>query len=326
VGERAILVTGGAGFIGSHTCKQLRAAGFLPVAYDNLSIGDRTSVRWGPLVEADVIDARTFVDACGRYRPEAVIHFAASAYVGESVADPEKYYHNNVCGMLSVLSACRARGIGIVVFSSSCAVYGDARSPIDESAQFAPISPYGRTKRIGEEMLEDFADAYGLRYAALRYFNASGADPEGQLAERHNPETHLIPRAMLAAAGRIVHLEIYGDDYPTPDGTCVRDYIHVTDLSRAHVLALQRLLKGAPSLQVNLGGGVGSSVRQAIGAIERITSRKVPAVVRPRRPGDPPFLYANTALARRTLGFVPELSDLDSIVRTAAPSFGLSVS
>ena len=322
--ERSILVTGGAGFIGSHTCKRLRAEGFLPVAYDNLSTGNRRAVRWGPLVEADIADTAAVVEACERYRPKAAIHFAASAYVGESVADPEKYYRNNVSGTLSLLRGCREAGIEIVVFSSSCAIYGQVReAPVDERAPPAPVSPYGRTKLIGEQILQDCSDAYGMRYAALRYFNASGADPDGELGEWHDPESHLIPRALMAAAGRIERFEVYGDDYPTPDGTCVRDYIHVADLARAHVLALRRLLGGSGDLRLNLGAGRGASVRDVIAAIARVTGRKVPFVTKPRRPGDPPALFADIALARRTLGFVPELSDLDTIVRTAAPVFGL---
>jgi UDP-arabinose 4-epimerase len=324
VTEPSILVTGGAGFIGSHTCKRLRAEGFLPVAYDNLSTGNRRAVRWGPLVEADIADAAAVIAACERYRPEAAIHFAASAYVGESVAEPEKYYRNNVSGTLSLLRGCRQSGVEIVVFSSSCAIYGEVQAaPVDERAPPAPVSPYGRTKLIGEQLLQDFSGAYGMRYAALRYFNASGADPEGELGEWHNPETHLIPRALMASAGRIERLEVYGDDYATPDGTCVRDYIHVSDLARAHVLALRRLLDGSGDLRVNLGAGRGSSVMDVIDTIARVTGRKVPFVVKPRRPGDPPALFADISLARRTLGFAPELSDLDTIVRTAAPAFGL---
>jgi UDP-arabinose 4-epimerase len=327
VSERPILVTGGAGFIGSHTCKCLHAEGFLPIAYDNLCTGNRKAVRWGPLVEADIAETAAFAAACKRYGPEAVMHFAASAYVGESVADPEKYYRANVAGTLSILRACREAGVRHVVFSSSCAVYGDVgEAPVDEHAPLAPVSPYGRTKLIGEQIIHDYSEAYGMRYAVLRYFNACGVDPDGELGEWHDPETHLIPRALLAAAGRIERLEVYGIDYATPDGTCVRDYIHVSDLARAHALALRRLLHGSDPMRLNLGAGRGSSIMEVIRAIERVAGRKVPHVVKPRRPGDPPSLFADISLARRMLGFVPELSDLDSIVRTAAPSFGLSES
>lgn len=322
---RPVLVTGGAGFIGSHVCKRLRAEGFLPIVYDNLSTGNRKAVRWGPFVEADIADTAALIATCERYRPVALIHFAASAYVGESVGDPEKYYRNNVSGMVSTLQACHATGLQTIVFSSSCAVYGDAAVvPIDERTPLAPVSPYGRTKLIGEQMLHDFGEAYGIRYAALRYFNASGADPDGELAEWHDPETHLIPRALLAAADRIERLEVYGDDYATPDGTCVRDYIHVSDLARAHLLALRRLLEGSNSMRLNLGAGRGSSVQEVINTIARVTLREVPFVVRPRRAGDPPVLYAETRLARQVLGFVPEMSDLDTIVLTAALGLGLS--
>ena len=277
------------------------------------------------MVEADIADTAAFVDACERYRPEALIHFAASAYVGESVTDPAKYYRNNVRGMVSSLEACRLAGVRKIVFSSSCAVYGaPSVTRVDERAPLLPVSPYGRTKLIGENMLQDFSEAYDMRYAALRYFNAAGADPEGELGEWHDPETHLIPRALLAAAGRIERLEIFGDDYPTPDGTCVRDYIHVSDLARAHLIALRSLLEGSDSLRLNLGAGRGSSVQEVIETIARVTELKIPVVVKPRRPGDSPVLYAETTLARRILGFVPKLSDLETIVRTAAPTFGIA--
>jgi UDP-arabinose 4-epimerase len=322
MGERCILVTGGAGVSAA-----IPASVFAPRVFcRSRTTISAPAIGRRPLVQADLADAAALAETCERYRPEALIHFAASAYVGESVVDPEKYYRNNVSGMLSVLRACRVAGLEIVVFSSSCAIYGSARdAPIDERAPLAPISPYGRTKLIGEQILQDYAEAYVMRYAALRYFNACGADPGGELGEWHDPETHLIPRALLAAAGRVERLEIYGDDYPTPDGTCVRDFIHVSDLARAHLLALRRLLAGSGSLRLNLGAGRGTSVKEVIRAIERGAARKVPVVVKPRRPGDPPILCAETSLARRTLGFVPELSDLDTIVRTTAPAFGISV-
>jgi len=320
-----ILVTGGAGFIGSHTCKLLRASGFDPVAYDNLTTGHRDAVRWGDLVEADILDRGQLELAFARYEPAAVIHFAGSAYVGESVEMPDLYYHNNVVGTLTLLDAALAAGRIPIIFSSSCATYGiPERLPILESAPQAPINPYGRTKLVAEKMLADYAAAYGSGYAALRYFNACGADPEGELAERHDPETHLIPRALLAAAGRIPRLAVFGDDYPTADGTCIRDYIHVTDLAHAHVAALRHLLEGGDNLAVNLGTGRGSSILDICAAIRRVTGREVPLSFEPRRPGDPPILYADATLARQKLGFVPTLSDPETIIRTAAPSFGLS--
>lgn len=322
----AILVTGGAGYIGSHTCKALAAEGYAPVVLDNLVVGHRDAVRWGPCIEGDVLDTATVADAIKTHRVEAVIHFAAFAYVGESVLEPAKYYRNNVAGTLSLLDACRGERVDKVVFSSSCATYGIPDSlPITESAPQRPINPYGRTKFIVEQVLADYANAYGSRYAALRYFNAAGADPDGELGERHDPETHLIPLAILAAAGRREALEVFGDDYDTPDGTCIRDYVHVTDLARAHVLALRHLLDGGDSLAVNLGSGNGTSIREVIAAVERVTGRKVPHTIRPRRPGDPPALYADPQLAREKLGFATELSDIDTIVQTAAAFFDLEV-
>jgi len=319
-----ILVTGGAGYIGSHTCKALAAEGFEPVAFDSLTIGHRDAVRWGPLIEGDILDTAAVVDAIKTHRPTAVIHFAAFAYVGESVDDPAKYYLNNVAGTLSVLDACRAADLNLVVFSSSCAVYGvPDRLPISETAPLSPISPYGRTKHFAEQILADYAAAYGLRYAALRYFNAAGADPDGEIGERHDPETHLVPLALMAAQGRIPELAVFGDDHETPDGTCVRDYVHVSDLARAHVLAMRHLAGGGANLAVNLGSGRGTSVREVLNAIELVTGRRVPHVVAPKRPGDPPALFADPTLARDLLGFVAELSDIDTIVRTAAPFFGL---
>lgn len=248
--SRVVLVTGGAGFIGSHTCKRLDEAGFLPVVYDNLSTGHRTNVRWGPLVEGGLEDTDRIVEAIRTFKPECLIHFAASAYVGESVEDPGKYYRNNVAGSVSLLEACRQAGLARVVFSSTCATYGvPPRLPITEDTIQLPVNPYGRTKLMIELMLGDYARAYGFRSVALRYFNAAGADPDGQLTERHDPETHLIPRALMAAAGRLDRLDVFGDDYDTPDGTCIRDYIHVMDLAEAHVAAVDYLRNGGEPLK-----------------------------------------------------------------------------
>lgn len=324
--KRPILVVGGAGFIGSHTAKQLHKQGFEPIVYDNLSTGHLTSVRWGPFVEGDILDTRHLAETIEKYMPAAVIHFAASAYVGESVDNPAKYYANNVNGTLSVLEACRRTKTGRLIFSSSCAIYGvPADLPIREHEKPEPINPYGRTKLIAEHMLADYAAAYGLHYVALRYFNASGADPEQELGEWHDPETHLIPRALLATSGSIETLDVYGDDYDTPDGTCVRDYIHVVDLARAHVLAVDYLLAGGDNLAVNLGTGRGTSIREIVGVIERICGRPVPVTMRKRRPGDPPTLYAASELAAEKLGFHAIHSDIETIIRTAAPFFGLEV-
>ena len=321
-----VLVTGGAGFIGSHTCKLLAAAGVEPIVYDNLVTGHRGAVRWGPLVKGDIQDTDLLVRTLGEYKPHAVIHFAASAYVGESVEDPAKYYLNNVAGSLSLLEACRRVQVMKIVFSSTCATYGTpANLPIRETTPQNPISPYGRSKLMVEQILEDYDSAYGLRYVSLRYFNACGADPEGELREDHEPETHLIPRALLCASGKLDRLALFGDDHETVDGTCVRDYIHVTDLARAHVQAVQYLIDGKESLAVNLGSGQGTSIREVLDAIGRLTARPVPTVVAPKRPGDPPILIADSTLASKRLGFVAQLSDIDTIIRTAAPTFGLAV-
>ena len=319
----SVLVAGGAGYIGSHTCKLLAAAGIQPVAYDNLVTGHQSAVRWGPFVEGDILDTDHLTRTLQEHKPDAVVHFAAFAYVGESVEEPAKYYWNNVVGSLSLLEACRRSGTMNLVFSSSCATYGVPEElPIKETTPQRPISPYGRSKLMVEQILEDYAAAYGLRYMSLRYFNASGADPEGELGEKHDPETHLIPRALLSASGALAHLSIFGDDHETTDGTCVRDYVHVMDLARAHVLAVRHLHAQGSNLAVNLGSGKGTSIRQVLEAIGRVTRRAVPVIVEPKRPGDPPNLYADPSLARDRLGFATELSDIDTIVRTAAPFFG----
>ena len=322
--QKSILVTGGAGFIGAHACKALARAGYVPVAYDNLTTGFETSVRFGPLVQGDVRNSAQVADALRAHQAVAIVHFAASAYVGESVSDPGKYYDNNVGGIIALLAGAREAGVNRLVFSSSCATYGEPdKLPISEDTLQRPINPYGRTKLMCEDILRDYAPAYDLRYAALRYFNAAGADPEGELGEKHDPETHLIPLAMLAAAGKRAELGIYGTDYDTPDGTCIRDYIHVADLARAHVLAVQYLLEGGASVAMNLGSGQGMSVRQIIGAIETYTGKPLPVREEPRRAGDPPVLTADPSLAFEKLGFRTELSDIDTIVRHAAPWFGL---
>lgn len=322
----AVLVTGGAGFIGSHTCKALRQNGYLPITFDNLSTGHENAVRFGPLVKADVRDAAAVARAIRAHDAKAVLHFAASAYVGESVRDPAKYYANNVGGMSGLLEGCQEAGVNRIVFSSSCATYGSPdQLPISESTPQKPINPYGRTKLICEQMLQDHASAYGLRYVALRYFNAAGADRAGELGERHDPETHLIPLALMAAAGKAPALSVFGQDYPTPDGTCVRDYIHVSDLARAHVLALDHLVSGRASVAVNLGTGRGVSIRDILLEIERLTGKTVPIIAAPRRDGDPAALVANPQKAKDILGFQTECSDLPSILRDAAPWFGLQL-
>ena len=318
-----VLVTGGAGYIGAHACKALAGAGALPVAYDNLSTGHADAVNWGPLVRGDTRNHAALVAALQRFRITTIMHFAASAYVGESVTSPAMYYDNNVGGMISLLDAARVAGVKQMVFSSSCATYGVPEVlPVSEHTPQAPINPYGRTKLICEQMLKDYSAAYGLRHVSLRYFNAAGADPSGQIGERHEPETHLMPLALRAAAGGLP-LNVCGNDYDTPDGTCIRDYVHVSDLARAHLLALRYLHTGRDSRAFNLGSGQGHSVLDVTAAIARVTGRSVPVRFGPRRAGDPPVLTADPALAARVLGFRTELSDIDTIVRHAAPWFGL---
>lgn len=313
-----ILVTGGAGYIGSHACKALAANGFRPVAFDNLSLGHRDAVRWGPFVYGDILDTPRLAEAMRAHGISAVIHFAALAYVGESVHIPARYYRTNVGGTLSLLEACRLADVHHLVFSSSCATYGiPDRLPVSEAAEQCPINPYGRTKLMAEEMLADESHATGLHFAALRYFNAAGADPQLELGERHDPETHIVPLTIRAALGQAGPLEIYGDDYPTPDGTCVRDFVHVSDLADAHVRALDHLLSGGDNLAANLGSGTGTSILQLIRAVERQMNCSVPVHVAPRRIGDPPALYADVTRARGLLGFAPRHSDLDAIVATA---------
>jgi UDP-arabinose 4-epimerase len=313
------LVTGGAGFIGSHVCKMLARHGHLPVTYDNLSRGNAWAVRWGPLEQGDLNDRTCLSAVLDRWRPATVLHFAAFAYVAESMADPAMYYRNNVLGSLSLLETMRDAGIMRIVFSSSCATYGLAqRQPIGEGAPQNPINPYGASKLMVERMLQDYAAAYGLRSVILRYFNAAGADPEAEIGESHMPEPHVVPRAILAAYGRLPAFSVLGTDYPTPDGSAVRDYIHVWDLAAAHVQAAERLENGSGAEAFNLGTGAGVSVLELLRAVERVTGRAVPVEYLPRRPGDPPHLVAGCGRAREQLGWQPALSDLDTMVRTAA--------
>ena len=313
-----VLVAGGAGYIGSHASKALAASGFVPVVYDNLSTGYRGFARWGPLVEGDLLDKERLTRAFAEHRPVVALHFAACAYVGESIQDPAKYYHNNIVGALHLLDAARSAGNVPIVFSSTCAVYGEPGTlPITEDAPLAPVNPYGRTKLTVEHALSDYDVAYGLRSVRLRYFNACGCDPDGDVGEIHDPETHLIPRAILASMGRLAGLTIFGDDYPTPDGTAIRDYVHVCDLASAHVAAVRYLIGGSESISVNLGTGSGFSVREIVDAVERVTGLDVPCRIAPRRPGDPAVLVADSSRAERLLGFSAAHSDVETIVRTA---------
>lgn len=313
----AILVTGGAGYIGSHACRALAAAGYHPVVYDNFSTGHRGFVT-GTLVAGDLLDKAALARALAEHDIAAVMHFAASSLVGESVADPQKYYINNLTGTLSLLEAMRAGGCPRLVFSSTGAVYGHADSKaLPESYPCAPINPYGASKWMIERVLADYRTAYGYRSFALRYFNASGANASGGIGELRDNETHLIPRAMMALQGHVSDFAVFGDDYDTPDGTAIRDYIHVTDLAAAHVAALQLLMQGHGGGIFNLGTGAGFSVREILAAIAAEAGREVPHVIKPRRPGDPTYLVADPSAARETLKFRPSHSDLATIIRTA---------
>lgn len=314
--QPTILVSGGAGYIGSHACKALAAAGWTPVTYDNLVHGHEWAVQWGPLEIGDTLDRARLDAVLKAHNPVAVMHFAAFTSVGESVADPDKYWRNNRDGTLSLLDAMEAHGIRRFVFSSTAAVYGTPEAvPIPESAPKRPINPYGATKWAIEEALAERGASQGLTSTALRYFNAAGADPDGLTGEDHDPETHLIPLALAAAAGKGPPLTLFGEDYPTEDGTCIRDYIHVTDLAAAHVRALQRMGEGYKAY--NLGTGQGASVKRILATIERVTGRSVPHSIGPRREGDPAALVADPARAMAELDWRPRLSDLDTIVRTA---------
>jgi UDP-glucose-4-epimerase GalE len=312
-----ILVTGGAGYIGSHAARLFLDRGHDVWVYDNLSRGHRAAAPAGRLIVGDLHDAAA-LDAVLRAKAiEAVVHFAAYAYVGESVQEPESYYVNNLAGTLTLLACLRRCGVGRLVFSSTCATYGvPSRVPITEDEPQRPINPYGRAKLAVEWALADYAAAYGLASAALRYFNAAGASPAGDLGEDHDPETHLIPLILQTALSRRPHVEVYGTDYPTPDGTCVRDYVHVEDLAEAHLLALDRLEPGR-MLAYNLGIGRGYSVREVIRTCEAVTGRTIPVVEGPRRPGDPPALVAASDKAIRELGWRPRFPDLHAIVETA---------
>jgi UDP-arabinose 4-epimerase len=309
---KTVLVTGGAGFVGSHACKALSRAGYLPVTFDNLERGHAWAVKWGPLERGDLRNEDDVARVFEARRPWAVMHFAAYAYVGESTSDPAKYYDNNVGGSAKLLRACAAFGCRNVVFSSSCATYGlPEHLPLKEDAAQNPVNPYGYTKLVVERLLKEAEAAHGIRHVALRYFNAAGADPDGELGEAHQPETHLIPLVLFAAMGREPSIRIFGNDYPTPDGTCIRDYVHVSDLARAHVAATEWLAAGEPSESFNLGNGRGFSVAEVVKTVEKVTGVPVRTEICPRRPGDPPVLVSDSTKARELLGWTPEFPDLD---------------
>jgi UDP-arabinose 4-epimerase len=315
-----ILVVGGAGFIGSHTCKVLHKAGFTPVVLDNLSLGHKDAVKWGDFIEGEMSNKTLLRDVFTRVKPAAVIHFASSIFVGESMSNPAKYYNNNITGTLALLDVMLEFKIKQIVFSSTAAVFGLPKTmPIREDDAKSPINTYGFTKYVIEEALKDYDRAYGLKHIALRYFNAAGADLEGELGERHDPETHLIPLTLLASDAK--PLQVMGSDYDTEDGTAIRDYIHVSDLADAHVKALNYLLKENVSNQFNLGTGKGFSVKEIITAAEKVTGRSVPHSYAPRRAGDPPVLITDNTKAREILGWQPEITDIEIIVKSAMKWF-----
>jgi UDP-glucose-4-epimerase GalE len=314
----SVLVTGGAGYIGAHACKALAKAGYTPVTYDNLVYGHSKAVRWGPLEKGDIGDRKQLEMVMKKYNPSAVMHFAAYAYVGESVMNPKIYYRNNVAGTLSLLEAMNSCNIDKIIFSSTCATYGmPDQIPIDENHRQQPINPYGRSKLMIEWILQDFAAAYDLKFVSLRYFNAAGADPDAEIGENHDPETHLIPLVLDVALGGRHRLEIYGTDYDTPDGTCIRDYIHVSDLADAHLLALEYLNDGGQSNVFNLGNGNGFSVREVISTAMNVTGCDIPYLESKKRPGDPAVLIGSAEKIRDNLGWRAVHNSLEAIIRTA---------
>ena len=310
---------GGAGYIGSHMCKCLHAAGYNPIVLDNLARGHREAVQWGPFIEGRMDDPELLQSVFEQYTVDAVMHFAAFAYVGESVTDPGLYYHNNVAAPIVLLQQMARHGIRRFIFSSTCAIYGEPVDvPMDEAHPKQPINPYGRGKLMVEQILDDFRQGHGIESVCLRYFNAAGADPEGLIGEDHRPETHLIPLALEVALGKRDRLTIYGDDYDTDDGTCIRDYIHIMDLAEAHLLALQQMNAGAlKSTKYNLGNGNGYSVQEVLDTAREITGHAIPSEVGPRRPGDPARLVGSAVLASNELGWKPQFPDLKSIIETA---------
>lgn len=314
----AILVTGGAGYIGSHINKLLAYEGYETVVFDNLIYGHREAVKWGTFIEGDLKNVDEIEAVFQRYPIEAVFHFAAYAYVGESVAEPEKYYYNNIGCTLNLLKVMRKYGCDKIIFSSSCATYGEpAQMPITEDMPQDPINPYGFTKYAVERIFKDYERAYGLKYVVLRYFNAAGADPEGEIGEAHDPETHIIPLILDAASGQRPNVKVFGTDYPTRDGSCIRDYIHVSDLATAHLLALRHLEAGKEGQFLNLGNTKGTSVLELIEAAKRVTGRDIPVVLSDRRPGDPAILVGSSEKAKRVLGWEPVYGDIDTIVKHA---------
>jgi len=312
-----VLITGGAGFVGSHCCKAFAAAGLTPITYDDLSRGKKQLVRWGPLEVGDIRDVTRLGEVFSKYSPVAVIHCAALAYVGESVEKPVDYYSVNVGGTINLLETMLSHSVQYLIFSSSCAIYGiPTKVPIFEDEMQVPINPYGHSKLMGEQIIKDAANAKRLRYIGLRFFNVSGCDPDREIGEIHEPETHIIPRALMVAKGDLPFLEILGDDYDTPDGTCIRDYIHVSDLAEFHLKAMMKLKDEKLNACVNLGTGHGYSVKEVIQTAEKITGRKIRVKVRERRPGDPAILVSDPARAHALFGNLFKRSDLSTIIET----------
>lgn len=313
-----ILIVGGAGYIGSHLNKEISEKGIKTIIFDNLSYGHRDFVKWGTFEQGDLSNIEDIRSVFRKYPIEAVMHFAAFAYVGESVEDPQKYYMNNVKNTLNLLQVMLEENVKYFVFSSTCATYGNpVEIPITENHPQNPINPYGKGKLMVETVLKDYSNAYGLKYASLRYFNAAGADPDGDVGELHDPETHLIPLILDVAAGKREDIKIFGTDYDTPDGTCIRDYIHVTDLAEAHILALEYLQNGGKSDFFNLGNGNGFSVKEVIETARKVTGKNIKAAEADRRPGDPPILVGSSDKAKRTLNWNPKYDELSKIIETA---------
>jgi UDP-glucose 4-epimerase len=316
--NKVILVTGGAGYIGSHAVKELRNQGYQPMVYDNLSTGHQWAVKKDELIEGDLADGEYVRSVLEKEKPVAVMHFAASSLVGESIERPELYFRNNVINTFNLLEAMLTSGVKHLIFSSSAAVYGNPHHvPIPEDHPLEPVNPYGEGKVFVEKALRWYGEIYGLKYISLRYFNAAGADPERELGEAHDPETHLIPRILEVAVGKRPSIEIYGTDYDTPDGTCIRDYIHVTDLAQAHILALEALLDGHSNRVYNLGNQRGFSVKEVVEAAREVTGHPIPTKESPRRPGDPPVLVAGSERIKKELGWEPRYDDLKTIIETA---------
>lgn len=315
--SKTVFVTGGAGYVGSHCAKAFAEAGWTVITYDNLSRGHRDLVKWGELIEGDILDLAHLTETLTRIRPDAVAHFAAFAYVAESMQQPAKYYRNNVGGTMNLLEAMAAAGVEQMVFSSSCATYGISNELITEDTPQNPINPYGETKKVCEQMIRDIGAAHGIRSVILRYFNAAGCDPDGETGERHDPEPHVIPLAIRGAMDGTFTFNIFGGDYETPDGTCVRDYVHVTDLADAHRRALDYLANQGESDVFNLGTGHGASVLELADAVSQVAGTEVLRLMADRRPGDPPILVASADKAKAVLGWEPKISDLNTILTTA---------